>query len=59
MPNLDSSQDELLARLLTELADQRRRGLRPDVEVLARQYPDIGEELRQLWADGGQLGCGG
>ncbi len=50
MPTLDSSQDELLARLLTDLTDQRRRGLRPDVEAFARQYPDIGEELRQLWA---------
>jgi serine/threonine protein kinase len=42
--------DELLARLLAELADKARRGEPADVEPMAAAYPDLAKELRELWA---------
>jgi serine/threonine-protein kinase len=42
--------DELLARLLTELADAHRRGQPADVEALAAAHPAVAAELRELWA---------
>src|SRR5581483_10444003 len=44
------SHDEVLARLLAELTEQLRTGQRPDVEIIARQYPKLADELRELWA---------
>lgn len=42
--------DERLATLLTRLEDDRRAGRVPAIEALARDNPDLGDELRQLWA---------
>ena len=42
--------DDRLAALLAELAEQQRRGLPPDVEAAARDHPDLADELRALWA---------
>jgi eukaryotic-like serine/threonine-protein kinase len=44
------SHDELLARLLAEASEQQRQGRPVDVESLARQHPDLVDELRQLLA---------
>ena len=45
-----ADRDERLAGLLADLADRQRRGLPPDVEALAREHPDLADELRALWA---------
>jgi serine/threonine-protein kinase len=47
---LSTDRDEKLARLITELTDQLRRGSRPDVEETAGQHPELAAELRELWA---------
>ncbi len=46
----DPAREQLLADLLTELSERRRRGESADVEQLARAHPDLAQELRQLWA---------
>jgi eukaryotic-like serine/threonine-protein kinase len=46
----DADRDERLARLLSDLGEEARSGLRPDVEAIARQHPDLANELRGLWA---------
>src|SRR2546421_3753393 len=48
MPVAD--RDEQIAALLDDLSGQRRRGLTPDIEAVARSHPDLADELRQLWA---------
>jgi len=45
-----NARDELLARLLAELAQQQRQGGAADVDAVGRQYPDLAGELRELWA---------
>src|SRR5262249_22642145 len=45
-----SDHDERLAHLLSELTEQRRQGQRIDPEAVARQYPDLADELSGLWA---------
>src|SRR5262245_22663439 len=45
-----SDRDERLAVLLDRLGDEQRHGRTPDIDALARQNPDLGDELRQLWA---------
>jgi len=42
--------DERLARLLGELAERARCGQPHDIAGLAAQHPDLGDELRSLWA---------
>jgi serine/threonine-protein kinase len=50
-PSLQSSErDERLARLLADLSDQARHGDEPDVNRAAADNPDLGDELRSLWA---------
>jgi tRNA A-37 threonylcarbamoyl transferase component Bud32 len=44
-----ADRDELLAALLGELTESRRRGTPADVDALARQHPDLADELRALW----------
>jgi len=44
-----SPRDQELAKLLAELTDRVRRGQPVDIEQAARQHPDLGEELRNLW----------
>jgi eukaryotic-like serine/threonine-protein kinase len=45
----DSSRDDRLARLLDDLTRQLRAGQQPDIDDVARQHPDLADELRQLW----------
>jgi serine/threonine-protein kinase len=45
----EADRDERLAALLGELTEARRNGKSGDVEALARQHPDLAEELRALW----------
>src|SRR3954463_1784065 len=48
MPTAD--RDERLPALLDELTCPQRKGEAPDVDPIARQHPDLADELRQLWA---------
>jgi serine/threonine-protein kinase len=41
--------DEILARLLSELTEEHRRGLSPDWKRVAIEHPDLVGELRDLW----------
>ena len=45
-----TDRDEQLAALLDELTRQQRLGATPDLNPIARQHPELAEELRQLWA---------
>jgi serine/threonine-protein kinase len=45
----EAQRDELLARLLEELSERQRHGELPDVQAVARQHPEIADELLQLW----------
>jgi len=42
--------DERLAHLIDRLAADVRAGRGADVDGLAREHPDLGSELRELWA---------
>jgi serine/threonine-protein kinase len=46
----EPERDQQLALLLDKLTGELRRGRRPDLEGVARQHPDLAEELRHLWA---------
>lgn len=46
----DAARDQLLAELFEHLTEQRRQGLQPDVDRIARQHPELADELRGLWA---------
>lgn len=49
-PESDSSlHDEKLARVLGELTDRAQRGEPVDIVAACREYPDLADELRQLW----------
>lgn len=41
--------DRRLAELLDELAEAMRQGSPPRLEEVAREHPDVAEELRALW----------
>jgi hypothetical protein len=41
--------DQRLAGVLADLTEQARRGRPPDWPAVAAQYPDLADELRQLW----------
>ena len=45
-----NERDERLARLLGELTEQRRQGIAVNPEEVARQNPDLADELSGLWA---------
>jgi serine/threonine-protein kinase len=45
-----TDRDERLASLLDDLTRQQRDGGTPDFDPIARQHPDLADELRQLWA---------
>src|SRR5947209_16437043 len=45
-----ADRDERLARLLDDLTECQRRGPGADVEAVARQHPDLADELRRMWA---------
>ena len=49
----ESAQDrdeEVLAELATQLADEMQRGQLPNVDAVIREHPRLAEELRGLWA---------
>ena len=41
--------DDKLAEILAELIEGRREGGKPELEALARKYPELAAELRSLW----------
>ncbi len=45
----DDARDERLFALLEKLSDEVRAGASPNLELVARQHPDLADELRQLW----------
>src|SRR6516225_8572807 len=45
-----ADRDERLAHLLGDLTEQRRQGRSIDPEAVARQHPDLADELSGLWA---------
>src|SRR5438270_673733 len=45
LPSTTDGRDETLAALLSELAEQRRQGRRPDVEAVAVGHPELAAEL--------------
>jgi serine/threonine-protein kinase len=47
---MTADRDERLAALLDDLTRQQRGGKTPDLNPIARQHPDLADELRQLWA---------
>src|SRR5581483_6128594 len=47
---MTADRDERLAALLDDFARRQRRGDPPDLAPVARQHPDLADELRQLWA---------
>jgi len=42
--------DERLAALIDLLADEARAGHSPNLDSVARDHPDLADELRELWA---------
>src|SRR5438132_737798 len=46
----ETARDQRLADLLSDLTEQCRRGQLPDLDAVARQHPDLADELRELWA---------
>ena len=47
---LDADQrDEQLAEILQRATEELRAGQKPDIEALARRWPDLAGELRELW----------
>ena len=45
----DSARDEMLAAVLSEVADQAAGGREPSLEQTIQRYPDLEEDLRHLW----------
>ncbi len=44
-----NSHDQLLAQLLTQLADRQSAGETIDINVVAAEHPQLAGELRELW----------
>jgi eukaryotic-like serine/threonine-protein kinase len=49
-PVAPPNRDEQLAGLLVYMTDELRAGRWIDFEALSQQYPDLSDELRELWA---------
>ncbi|HEY2154057.1 MAG TPA: serine/threonine-protein kinase [Isosphaeraceae bacterium] len=47
---MNTGSDSLLIDLIARLTDDLRAGRGPDVESAAREHPEVGAELRELWA---------
>lgn len=45
----DPAREEHLAELIADLVEQGRTGQSPDIELVARQYPELAADLRELW----------
>ena len=50
VPTSDAERDSQLARLIDELLEAARQGQTPPFDEVARQYPHLAVELRELWA---------
>lgn len=46
----DQVAEQQLAELLDQMTAELRAGRPPDIDALARQYPELSGELRELWA---------
>jgi serine/threonine-protein kinase len=46
----ESVRDQQLAVLLNELTERRRQGRSVDLQALAREHPDLSDELSGLWS---------
>ncbi|HMO15037.1 MAG TPA: serine/threonine-protein kinase [Pirellulaceae bacterium] len=46
----DGSDDERLARIMSELADSQQAGIQVSIRNVCEQHPDLAAEIRQLWA---------
>ena len=46
----DSARDLRLAEVLEEMSTAQRKGEAVDVDIVARQNPEIADELRELWS---------
>ena len=44
-----TTRDVQLARLLAEMTESVHHGQVPNVEAIAREHPELSEELRELW----------
>jgi serine/threonine protein kinase len=49
-PSPSDARDERLAQVLSDLAEQQRQGRPADLADAAARHPDLGGELRELWA---------
>jgi serine/threonine-protein kinase len=45
-----TDRDDRLAAILDDLTRQQRTGTTPDLDPIARQHPDLADEIRELWA---------
>jgi serine/threonine protein kinase len=48
--SVSAGREERLAQLLAQLSDQVRLGVTPDLEGVTSRHPELGKELRELWA---------
>ena len=44
-----AARDHQLAQLLAGMAEQLQNGRNPDVDAVAQEHPELGDELRELW----------
>jgi len=49
MPSSDSSRDALLEQLAEEFVERHRRGERPPLSEYTNRYPDLADEIRDLF----------
>ena len=47
---MSPERDEHLAALIDRLAGEQRAGRAADIDAVAREHPDLADELRELWA---------
>jgi len=50
MPTLTPDADSLLIEIIEDLLAQSRDGRMPDLDGVIRQYPQLEQEIRELWA---------
>ena len=49
MPSSDSARDLALEQLAEEFVERHRRGERPSLTEYCDRYPDLAQEIRQLF----------
>ena len=50
VPNSNAERETLLANLIDQLLEAARQSKQLSIDEIARQYPDLAVELRELWA---------